>query len=386
MGALFEALEHHFSGPACFDPARVTMRSGEDLAAGPLAAEACAPALAAAGTVACHDYTPIHAVLPPGSGPGSGAPVHGPNGSPSEDGAQETAGSLAVPLVLAGTWYFDRPELRQMAGDGTDYRALARYSWNSGSAIGVNRAEALVHALNETIERDAVSLLLARLFVHRDTRWLRVIDPETLPAQLAAAHHALRALSGSPVHLVEVTTDIGVPAFIAYTHNAACTEGRIGAGASLSPAYAAWRALAELAQRQLGERAFPGPRVTPSMQGLERYPALRAAARLDLRDHLTRAPRVPFRDEDPGDRPSRTLPEQLRELTGLLTAAGHRPYHRVSAILPGGITVVHAFVPGLERFWLVTDGMLVIPGPRAKTLASASGAVPTRSAYRGEQA
>ncbi|MFC6930285.1 hypothetical protein ACFQHO_08045 [Actinomadura yumaensis] len=40
----------------------------------------------------------------------------------------------------------------------------------------------------------------------------------------------------------------------------------------------------------------------------------------------------------------------------------------------------------MERFWLVTDGMLVIPGPRAKTLASASGAVPTRSAYRGEQA
>ena len=49
----------------------------------------------------------------------------------------------------------------------------------------------------------------------------------------------------------------------------------------------------------------------------------------------------------------------------------HRADHRTVAALPGEVTAVHAIAPGPERFMLVTDGDLVLPGPRGRRLCRA---------------
>ncbi|MGW3563898.1 YcaO-like family protein [Streptomyces sp. NPDC000941] len=345
IGALFEALEHHLTGPAHFDAQQVEFRAGAELVEGPFAGEACAPVLARLERVACHGYAPLGGEADAASGGGE---------------------SIAVPAALTTSWYLDRAECRKAAGDGADYRQLARYGSNSGSAIGVTKAEALVHALNEAIERDALSLLLARAFLGPHARSFRprVVDPATLPADLAAAHHAAEHLTGTPVHLLHTTTDIGVPAFVAYAP-VGNSEMRSSGGASLSAHYAARRALTECIQARLLARAAVDLPPTP-LKALARYPALHACARFDLTDHLTRADRIAF----PADHePPGTVEQQERHLTDLLTAAGHPPYHRTAASLPGGITAVHAFVPGLERFMTVLSGMLLLPGPRARAAA-----------------
>ncbi|MCX4817959.1 hypothetical protein OG601_46080 [Streptomyces sp. NBC_01239] len=36
-----------------------------------------------------------------------------------------------------------------------------------------------------------------------------------------------------------------------------------------------------------------------------------------------------------------------------------------------GLAVVHVLGPGMERFMLVTDGLLVIPGPRGNQVMTA---------------
>lgn len=337
VGALFEALEHYLTGPERFDPPRVRFRSGPELARGPLAGEACAPVLAELPVVACHDYTPLT----------SG---HDP--------------SLPVPVALTTSWYPDRPELRRAVGDTADYRQLSRYGSNSGSAIGVTVEEALVHALNEAIERDALSLLLVRCYLGPGARRFRprVVAPDSLPAELADAHHTAQEVTGGPVHLVDMTTDVGVPAFLAYTPVGSSGVERIGAGSSLSPHYAAWRALTELLQGRFAD-STPGGESTPALEAFAAHPALRACVDFDLTDHLARAEEI---DLPVGTEPPGTVEAQVERLVAALAAAGHPPHYRITANLPDGITAVHVLAPGLERFVTILSGMLLLPGPRAR--------------------
>ncbi len=338
VGALFEALEHYLTGPALFDPEAVELAESAWVASGQLGSEAAAVLLAAAPTrpLACRRYR-----------------------------SMAGGGQVLVPLFLSAPWYVETHAdgLRRRAGDDYDYGPLRRYSCNSGSAIGVTATEALLHALNETIERDAFSLLLTRAFLRPGGFRLTVIDPATLPERLARARLRAERLIGSPVHLLDIGGDLGVPTMLAYVAPTAGHPHRRGAGTSLSPACAAWRALTELLQTTLGEPlSRPDAPSRGELAALAPYPALHACGRFDLTDQLRTAVTTPFV-------PAAGTPghprAQLRELVATLAAHGYTPYRHTVAALPGEVTAVHVVVPGLERFMLVTDGNLVLPGSRA---------------------
>ncbi|MFB4267066.1 YcaO-like family protein [Nonomuraea sp. GTA35] len=339
LGALFEAVEHHLTGPAGFDPGAVEPAAPAAIAAGPLRSDACAPLLAPmpGRRMACRRYR-----------------------------ALAGAGDALVPLFLSAPWYLETEAapLRERAGDDSDYTHLMRYSCNSGSAVGVTAAEAVLHALNEAIERDALSLLLVRAFLGGRRFRLTLIDPGTLPPDAARAHAVAGELTGSPVHLLDITSDLGVPTMLAYTAPSSRQPHRRGTGTSLSPAHAAWRALTELVQTTLGEELAGGARRHPA--ALDAHPALAACGRFELTEALRQARVVPF----PAAEPVLGTPAtQLRTVSATLAARGFRAYARPVRALPGGVVAVHVMVPGLERFMLVTDGNLVVPGPRGREAA-----------------
>lgn len=342
-GAVFEALEHYQTGPALLDMEEITFQDGQRLAAGPLAGHPFAPLLADAGRLACHTYRPL---------PGARC--------------RPDRALMTIPVCLTTSWYTDRPELRRLIGDDADYRHLARYAGNSGSAIGISRTEALLHAVNECVERDALSVLIARAFLRpRSDFRLRRIEPASLPTELAAAHHQAEEQVGGPVDLLDISSDLGLPVYAALTPGSAHLETRSGFGASLSHRHAAFRALSEILQTTLATRSSmaPGPTRPVDLIALRRYPALYACGRCDFTSHLEHAEAIPFPTLDA---PALTPAQQLDEVTRLLTSAGHVPYYRTIATLPTGITSVHVFTPGLERFVAVANGMLVLPGPRAR--------------------
>ncbi|MFI7700537.1 YcaO-like family protein [Nonomuraea sp. NPDC049480] len=342
VGALFEAVEHYLTGPAGFDPATVEPAAPAGIAAGLLRADACAPLLARmpGRRMACLRYRLI----------GGG-------------------GAALVPLFLSAPWYVETGagRLREPIGDDCDYADLARYSCNSGSAVGVTTAEALLHALNEAIERDALSLLLVRAFLSGGGFRPRVIDPATLPHGPARAYAVAEDLTGAPVHLLDITSDIGVPTMLAYTAPTSRHPHRRGAGTSLSPAYAAWRALTELVQTTLGESlSHTAAPAHGDLAGLAAHPALYACGRFDLTGPLRDARAVAFpRAAEAAGPPG----AQVREVTAMLAARGHPAFHRRVCALPGGVSAVHVIVPGLERFMLITDGNLVLPGRRGQAAA-----------------
>ncbi|GGT35098.1 YcaO-like family protein [Streptomyces chromofuscus] len=338
-GALFEALEHYVSESDYLDSASVQKISSHAIAApdGPLYRDQAVRLLGelADEPIGCLEYREIF----------SGA-------------------NMPVPIFLSTPGYVDAgTTFRASLGDNFDYSAVWRYSSNNGWAAGVTAAEATVHALNEVVERDAFSLLLIGQFLRSRPKSLRVVDRETLPRELVdLAAHADR-ITGRTVHLIDMTTDVSIPAFLAFLPPENGTPARIrGCGASLSSDYAAYRALAELVQIQsaVAAGAPPAPNLRRDDTMLP-YPPMQACRLADFTDRLPDARRVYFEPTSPPATPKAHLQELLRRLSD----RGYSVLRRQAAT-PEGLAVVNVLVPGMERFMLVTDGILVLPGPRGQ--------------------
>ncbi|MFC7279315.1 YcaO-like family protein [Paractinoplanes rhizophilus] len=261
-------------------------------------------------------------------------------------------GPVFYPVFLTDPRYFRWP----VTGDDVrPYRGLLRYSSSLGTAAGSTVAEATYHGLCELIEHDG--------FSHALLRWYVAGDPaaDEVPAsaltggparRLAAAERAARA----PVHLLDVTTDLGVPVYVAVSRGPRST--RIGVGASAWASDAAERAVDELIQ-SCGQ---PAAREARAAAKLAAWPALERCVRLPLAGLRMRA--VPLRPDLGDDSAEGGLATVVRALGARGIA------HHAADIAPSGslIAVTSTVAPGLERFSLVRHGDPVLPTGRGRHL------------------
>ena len=170
----------------------------------------------------------------------------------------------------------------------------------NGLASGNHPDEAIVHALTEVIERDAIALWRAASDVAQDRR---ALDPGSVDGPAAQAMLARFAAAGVAVQIWDITSDIGLPVFLCLCSSRALGDGvepEFGAGCHTDRDVALARALAEAAQARLtvisgaredvGADGFPpgGPR--PARARCGGIPARAGAARFcagaDLVDPL----------------------------------------------------------------------------------------------------
>ncbi|MET8566149.1 YcaO-like family protein [Streptomyces flaveolus] len=331
-GALFEALEHHLSGVDGLRPNMLRLRSAHDISRTDLTMDVAVSMLPeyADAELACMPFSSL-----------------------------VTGHQVDVPLFLSVPDYLtDHGEsLRTAIGDVYKYAVVGRYSANNGWAAGTDPVEAAVHAVNETIERDAHSLLLIDQFLGRHTRTLRLVDPATLPKHLSVLLERAQDITQSRVHLIDMTTDLGVPAFLAFLSPSPGQPARTrGCGASLSRNYAITRSLTELIQAHTFFATEPEPEQHDETVP---YPPLHACRLADFTPMLNHATKIPYTDNAVPETPR----EHLQQLVAILTAHGFVPYQR-DHYVTDNLSVVNIFVPGLERFMLICDGHLVVPGKR----------------------
>lgn len=336
-GAVFESLEHHVSGPQGVLPETVELRSSHEVAAGALRDDPGVAVLADTpdDLLACRAYRNL------------------------ADGR-----TTSVPVYLSCPDYLldDNEGLREALGDDYDYTTVERYATNSGCAAGSTEAEAVVHALNEAIERDAWSMLLLRTFLAPDSPAPMVIGRNSLPPELAELAGYAEQRVGKPITLIEMTTDIGVPSVMAYsTPESGAPAHRFGCGASLSRYHAVTRALNEILQCVATDEAFGVPEM-PLPERLREHPPFFACGVMDFSEALTRAHTVDFVGTAAPDDPE----HHLRQLIGVLTERGYHPWVRDMFRAENGVAVVSVIVTGLEKFMVVTSGNLVVPGPRGR--------------------
>ena len=123
---------------------------------------------------------------------------------------------------------------------------LDQYAHYTGLGFGINRDEALLHAIHEWTERDAYSSFLVNTFFHKNK--IPLVDKATLPAWLLAEFTALEQQLNEQFIIVETTNDIGIPAFAVLSTKQDFIIQAIGMGASLNAAFAIHHALMETIQ------------------------------------------------------------------------------------------------------------------------------------------
>ncbi|MEH6413469.1 YcaO-like family protein [Pseudomonas sp. CGJS7] len=346
VGALYEAVEHLFTGKTAAETV-LSLRSGADCLSDPLMADLpfrSAFARQPERQLACRAYRSFV------------------QGEPE----------VALPLFLSYPTYLDwRPPQ-----DDFDYASAMRFGSNNGTAIGGSLAEAAVHAIGELIERDAWSLFLTAHYLGDPASYGYRLEPRDLPETLARRLHDASAQLQREILLIEVTSDLGVPCFIATATDLRDDESihTCGYGASIYPEHAATRAITELVQ------ALELPRLEPKMSGysqrvldaLAAYPKLRDCAVFQI--DAARLRRGRWRDHTPAPMPPAAL---LQTLIERLRARGIDLHYAINHEEPGRFCVVNVVSLALERFFLVSSGIAMAPGRRGRALLAAAPAPET---------
>ncbi|MBJ9974334.1 YcaO-like family protein [Pseudomonas sp. S75] len=279
-------------------------------------------------------------------------------------------------LGLNGDWLFDYPLALSKPGhadqpftDETfDYRGLRRYSSNDSSAIGATFHEAVLHALNQSIERDALSLFFLRTYYYQqqpNLSWVCKPDSQT---ELGRIWRTAEECLEGEVKVLDISSEFISRSYLALRVSPDSTlHGALfGAGSSLDPWHGVRRAVTELVQVQFNARA-PGAMDDLNLADslLRPYPRLHACLQLDIET----LKQVPARDVGlPPPVARASVAEQVDRLWADLRRHGLQP--GICEVFRGmeGISLVNVVVPGLERFHLVCTGNVVCPGPRGRAM------------------
>ncbi|WP_065258294.1 YcaO-like family protein [Pseudomonas bananamidigenes] len=251
--------------------------------------------------------------------------------------------------------------------DMADCRAVQRYASNSGTAIGATCSEAMLHATNECIERDAVSLFLLDHFYYENLPPLRRVARLEGADELGRLWNDAEQEIGGEIVLVDISSEFKARTFLAFTTKPGALPQVFGSGSSLDPRHAAWRALTELVQLQLSTAEPEYQRqLNNALRNLQPFPRLLRCARFDLQTLLHRCAqhemKLPAHGED------LTVARQLRLLTRDLQNHGRTLGASILKQTALGTTLVNVVIPGLERFFVVSSGNVAIPQTRGRTL------------------
>lgn len=251
-------------------------------------------------------------------------------------------------------------------------RRLVRYSTNSGTAAGLDEAEAVLHGMLELIERDSLGLCLIKCVIKKFGITVKTINHQSLPHNLRSiVELAIKETKGS-ITLFDITSDLGIPTVLAeIDRQVDGVRPYYATGASLSKAYAVERAVLEAVQcshiydceglyrPSLGERP---------LSSLSMY----QRCFLEFGYFFPRFGReeIAFTALGGNDENIESLPphRQVEYIANILNGRTIRIYTRAISI--DQVHVWQVVSPELERFHLVSMGNPVLPGPRGTQMLS----------------
>ena len=266
--------------------------------------------------------------------------------------------SFSYPLILTQPHYADSP----LPEDHFDYRALRRYSSDSGTAIGATHDEAVLHGINECIGRDAVSLfLLAHFYYGHDVPLHRVL-PVDSASPLGQLWHDVERQLDTEVVVLTISSEFAAKTYLAFTRTEYPHASVFGSGTSLNAHSALSHALSELVQLHLAtQHEAVRQSLVEAQHNLAAFPRLQRCQLFDTHYLLSR----PYSWVAlPADEALPSLRRQITRLAQDLRA--HRRELGVCTLYrsESGTSLVSVVIPGLERFFIVGSGNVVVPQAR----------------------
>jgi|GEM_PF-2188371 len=256
--------------------------------------------------------------------------------------------------------------------DEINYETQPVVSTNNGTAIGTSYAEAMIHAINEVIERDAISCFLLSTFVQKDATKISLIEKESIPEEFQALIHDFEVQHNEEILLFDITNDSNIPAFGASLSRQKQKIQPLGFGASLSNTYALERAILEVQQSFYLYKNHPLDfnlnREDEHILALfEEWVVFKNSAQCDLPLRISKG-QFKKKKFTPSKVSSIAPVDLLVKMVSHLKKHGFEIYFCVHYRSISGINCVRVVIPDLEFFHLVRYGKFIIPGPRGEKI------------------
>jgi YcaO-like protein with predicted kinase domain len=273
-----------------------------------------------------------------------------------------------VPWIEARDLATGAPALLPLEVVGCNYTAAMTaltgehfQATTNGLASGNTLAEAVAHAIYEVIERDAVTLWMAR---PEEDAARTAIDPATIGDPVVRELLDRFAHAQVEIRLWDVTSDIGLPVFVCLAADriASDVDPEVGSGCHVDREVALLRAITEAAQSRTAWIAGARDDLAPELWGAARRRRRARASAAWLAAPRTR----PLADA--AVTAGETLEEDLATTWARLAGAGvHRVLVTDLTRPEIGLPVARVVVPGLEGA-VEDDDSRPPPGPRMRRL------------------
>lgn len=283
---------------------------------------------------------------------------------------------LLYPLCLTNPSYINT---KKILNDNFNYKIISRYCSNSGTAIGSSYLEALIHSTNECIERDAFSIFLSKYYYLNKKSNIFSINKETLPANLKNLINEIEEEILHKVYLLDITSDIKIPTILAITESHNHVMPVFGLGTSLCSEYAISRSVSELLQTYhvtksvLSEKSKDDiflmygsddfdKRIKKGLEIQKKYPKLYKSYEFNTSSILEYI--VPINYSNLPSFYSNNLSSYFNRMHNIVKESNHDIFISEQYRFKSGTSVLTVVIPGLEKFFAITHGNLVLPSER----------------------
>lgn len=249
--------------------------------------------------------------------------------------------------------------------------SLERYSCNSGTASGLNENEAILHGLLELIERDAIGVFLLESIINSKNNYLvRIINKETLPNRLKEKLVSCEKESNGKFTIIDITTELNIPSILVKME---LNNGAVffASGSSLSLEYSIERALVEAVQCKHSQENFNFPipinTCTIDIDFLPKYARCQMDKGILLYNKKELICSYDKLLSKYGKKELKPLKTQIDYIVNLLWDNNIESYYReIYTNSQSGISICQVVAPKLERFFLVSCGMFILPSKRGE--------------------
>lgn len=233
---------------------------------------------------------------------------------------------------------------------------LSELSDNTGLAIGATSDEAIIHGINQWIERDAYSLFLLKTVINKNPTPARLILKETLPANIAKIVSAIEKQYHEHLLIMDICTDISIPSFVvSFTKQEMLLQPQ-GFGASLCKETALRQALFESIQYKDRFNKNAKEYREDNIAFFSKSPLLLKAMIGDLNNLIEKGI---YTDVDWNSILSyplnANLSEQIRLMAAHLAKHNANLYTKILYKSSTGVAITYAFIPEMENFGLIRD-------------------------------
>lgn len=241
----------------------------------------------------------------------------------------------------------------------TPKESSARLAWrahDTGSSLGLSYHEALLHGINEWIEKYAFSQFISNVFFLKKTDQFFKLNKESLPPHILELIRTIETTHNDRLSIVFLKNEFDIPCFLTrFEHQVGYLVQPRGFSCSLNKQYAVEKSIFEALQCQLLRNKNTVQREKDISEALTKYPLFLEAYLFDLSKHN-------HKTIDYHEIPHHTctdVEKQVQLISQKLQHSGYQIYQHTYRREACGLHTLHVLIPGLNENFLIKEGKFV---------------------------